>query len=109
MKQPAYESIDPDDRVPSIQDPNPGITLWEPGAIIEYLVFKCHKGHKISFEPNCTEPYHARQWLHYQGSGQGPYFGRAVWFKMYHSERLQSAYDRYVGEIRRASGVFRVC
>lgn len=34
-------------------------------------------------------------------SGQGPYFGQRVWFTRYHPEKIQSAQDRYSGEIRR--------
>lgn len=38
-------------------------------------------------------------------SGQGPYYGQAVWFKRYHPEPVPSAVERYVNEIRRVSGV----
>jgi glutathione S-transferase len=53
MKQSTYESVNPSGRVPAIEDPNTGINLWESGAIIEYLVSKYDKSHKISFE---TDP-----------------------------------------------------
>lgn len=39
--------------------------------------------------------------LHFQVSGQGPYFGQRVWFSVYHPEKIQSAIDRYGGEIKR--------
>ncbi|KAH6665164.1 glutathione transferase [Halenospora varia] len=99
------ESINPNGRVPAIEDPNTGITLWESGAIIEYLVETYDKQHNISFAPGSKEYYEAKQWLYYQVSGQGPYFGQAVWFTLYHSEKLPSAVDRYINEIRRVSGV----
>lgn len=105
MKQPAYEKINPNGRVPAIEDPNTGITLWESGAIIEYLVEKYDKNRVISFQADTPESYHAKQWLHFQASGQGPYFGQAGWFKIHHREQLQSAVDRYINEIRRVSGV----
>jgi glutathione S-transferase len=105
MKKEPYESINPNGRVPAIEDPNTGITLWESGAIIEYLVETYDKLHNISFAPGSKEYYEAKQWLYYQVSGQGPYFGQAVWFTLYHSEKLPSAVDRYVNEIRRVSGV----
>lgn len=38
-------------------------------------------------------------------SGQGPYFGQAAWFTIYHPEKVPSAVERYVNEIRRVSGV----
>ena len=105
MKKEPYESINPNGRVPSIQDPNTGTTLWESGAIIEYLIDTYDKQHKISFAPGSKEYYETKQWLFYQVSGQGPYFGQAVWFTLYHPEKLPSAVDRYANEIRRVSGV----
>jgi glutathione S-transferase len=105
MKKESYESINPNGRVPAIEDPNTGITLWESGAIIEYLVETYDKQHSISFAPGSKEYYEAKQWLHFQVSGQGPYFGQAVWFTIRHSEKLPSAIDRYINEIRRVSGV----
>jgi glutathione S-transferase len=105
MKKEPYESLNPNGRVPAIEDPNTGITLWESGAIIEYLVETYDKKNNISFPPGSKEYYEAKQWLYYQVSGQGPYFGQAVWFTRYHSEKLPSAVDRYINEIRRVSGV----
>jgi glutathione S-transferase len=105
MKKEPYESSNPNGRVPAIEDPNTGITLWESGAIIEYLVETYDKQHNISFAPGSKEYYEAKQWLYYQVSGQGPYFGQPVWFTLYHPEKLPSAVDRYVNEIRRVSGV----
>lgn len=37
--------------------------------------------------------------------GQGPYFGQAVWFSKYHAEKIPSAVDRYIAEIKRVLGV----
>ena len=105
LKKPAYEKININGRAPAIQDPNTGLTLWESGAIIEYLIETYDRNHDISFAPGTSDYYHAKQWLYFQVSGQGPYFGQAVWFKVFHPEKIQSAQDRYVNEIRRVSGV----
>ncbi|KAB8233562.1 glutathione S-transferase family protein [Aspergillus alliaceus] len=105
LKKPAYESINPNGRLPAIHDPNTGLTLWESGAIIEYLVETYDRDHKLSFVPGSAEAHQARQWLHFQASGQGPYYGQAVWFQRYHQERVSSAVERYVNEIRRVSKV----
>lgn len=105
MKQDPYESVNPNGRVPAIEDPNTGITLWESGAILEYLVETYDKQHTISFAPGSQDYFLAKQWLHFQVSGQGPYFGQAVWFHRYHHEQIESAKERYVKEIRRVSGV----
>ncbi|KAL5356762.1 glutathione S-transferase [Aspergillus floccosus] len=105
VKKEPFISINPNGRLPAIHDPNTGITLWESGAIVEYLVETYDKDNKISFQIGSPEYYQAKQWLHFQMSGQGPYFGQFVWFTVYHSEPVQSAKDRYLNEIRRVSGV----
>ncbi|KAJ5863669.1 glutathione S-transferase [Penicillium soppii] len=105
LKKEPYESINPNGRVPALEDPNTGITIWESGAILEYLVDTYDKQHTISFTAGSKEYYESKQWLHYQVSGQGPYFGQATWFTVYHPEKVPSAVERYVNEIRRVSGV----
>ncbi len=105
MKKPPYEKICINGRTPAIEDPNTGITLWESGAIIDYLCETYDKERKLSFTPGTPEYFLAKQWLYFQVSGQGPYFGQASWFTRFHPEKLQSAQDRYINEIRRVSGV----
>lgn len=65
--------------VPAIQDPNTGMQLWESGAILEYLVDTYDKEGKLSYKDG-PEKYFAKQWLFFQASGQGPYFGQAAWY-----------------------------
>ena len=105
IKKPEYTTINPNGRLPSIQDPNTGITLWESGAIIEYLIEKYDKEHRLSFAAGSPEFYHAKQWLFFQATGQAPYFGQAAWFKKFHHEHIPSALDRYVKEVDRVSNV----
>ncbi|KAL4876617.1 glutathione S-transferase [Aspergillus karnatakaensis] len=105
IKAEPYTLINPNGRLPAIEDPNTGITLWESGAIIEYLVETYDKEHKISFERGSKDYFVAKQWLHFQMSGQGPYFGQLAWFVRFHPEKIQSAIDRYTNEVRRVSGV----
>lgn len=104
VKEEPYISVNPNGRVPAIHDPNTGLTLWESGAIIEYLVDQYDTDHKISFADSPNR-YLTKQWLYFQASGQGPYYGQAYWFNSHHPEKLQSAIDRYLAEIRRVTGV----
>lgn len=90
--------------VPAIEDPNTGITIWESGAIIEYLVDEYDTTEKISYKSK-PEKYYLKQWLHFQVSGQGPYFGQAVWFDKNHVERIPSAVQRYRNEAKRVTSV----
>lgn len=105
VKNPDYIAVNPNGRLPAIHDPNTDITLWETGAILEYIVERYDPDHKLSFAPGTPESYHAKQWLFFQASGQGPYYGQAVWFTKYHHEPLPSALKKYVDEITRVTGV----
>ncbi|KAI1108210.1 glutathione S-transferase [Nemania sp. NC0429] len=105
IKKPEYLAVNPNGRVPAIYDPNTDLTLWESGAIIEYLIETYDKDNKISFPRGSNESYLTKQWLYYQVTGQGPYYGQAVWFTVYHPEKFPSAVDRYVQEINRVTGV----
>lgn len=105
IKKPEYLKINPNGRIPSIYDPNTDLTLWESGAIIEYLVEKYDKDHKLSYPAGSNEAFQTKQWLFFQATGQGPYYGQAVWFTKYHEEKLPSALERYIKEIHRVTGV----
>ncbi len=89
--------------VPCIEDPNTNIVLWESGAIIEYLIETYDKEGKVSSSKS-PEKFQEKQYLMYQMSGQGPYFGQAAWFANYHHEKIPSAIERYQKEIRRVIG-----
>ncbi|KAL2862399.1 glutathione S-transferase family protein [Aspergillus lucknowensis] len=105
VKDEPFISVNPNGRVPAIEDPNTGITIWESGAIMEYLIETYDKDHTISFERGSEEYFHAKQYLHFQMSGQGPYFGQAVWFVTFHPEKIPSAQERYLNEVKRVTGV----
>lgn len=76
LKTPDFEAINPNGKVPAIVDPNTDVTLWESGAIIQYLLENYDKECSISFK-FVPEKYQIDQWLFFQASGQGPYFGQA--------------------------------
>lgn len=107
VKGPEYQAVNPNGRVPSIHDPNTDLTIWESGAIIEYLIdrYDTQEPRKLSFKPQTAEAELARSFLHLQTSGQGPYYGQAIWFKVYHAEKVPSAVERYVNEAKRVTGV----
>ncbi|KAL8709796.1 MAG: hypothetical protein Q9220_005582 [cf. Caloplaca sp. 1 TL-2023] len=106
VKTPSYLALNPNGRLPTIHDPNTNITLWETGAIIEYLIETYDsKDLRLSFPPGTPEAWHAKQWLFFQTSGQGPYYGQAGWFIRFHPEKIPGAIDRYVKEVHRISDV----
>lgn len=104
LHTPVFEKYNPNGRVPAIEDPNTGIVLWESCAIVEYLIDTYDRDNKLHFTTS-PEKYFTSQYLYFQGTGQGPYFGQAAWFVHFHSERIASATDRYLNEIKRVTKV----
>jgi glutathione S-transferase len=105
IKKPDYIDINPNGRLPAIHDPNTDLTLWESGAILEYIIETYDKERQLSYDLGSKESWLCKQWLHFQMSGQGPYYGQAAWFRKFHHEQLPSAIDRYVAEVKRVTGV----
>ncbi|TFK49757.1 glutathione S-transferase [Heliocybe sulcata] len=105
-KAPAYTGkYNPNGRIPTLIDhTNNDFILWESNAILTYLADKYDTEHKFS-AITADDQYRQLQWLLFQASGQGPYFGQAAWFIFYHPEKVPSALERYHNEIKR---VFKV-
>jgi glutathione S-transferase len=59
-------------------DPNTDLVLWETGAILTYLVEQYDTKKRLTFD-SLKEKNHLNQWMYFQASGQGPYFGQAGW------------------------------
>ncbi|OAG40124.1 hypothetical protein AYO21_05602 [Fonsecaea monophora] len=108
VKKKPFTDLNPNGRVPALTDPNTndgdGLTLWESGAIIQYLVETYDTSGKITYHSS-PEKFLLTQWLHFQVSGQGPYYGQCAWFTHYHHETLPSAQDRYLREVERVIAV----
>jgi glutathione S-transferase len=88
----------------AIEDPNTDLTLWESAAIIQYIIEQYDTKHVLSYD-TFKEKHLCNQWLAFQISGQGPYFGQAGWFNALHPEKVPSAIQRYNGELKRVLGV----
>ncbi|KAF2708744.1 glutathione S-transferase [Pleomassaria siparia CBS 279.74] len=105
-QEPYITQVNINGRMPAIYDPNTDLTLWESGAIIEYLVETYDKEErKLSFEPGTKDAWLARQWLYFQVSGQGPYYGQVAWFLKFAPEKIPLAIERYTKEIHRVTAV----
>ncbi|CCM07089.1 uncharacterized protein FIBRA_09415 [Fibroporia radiculosa] len=105
QKAPEHIKYNPNGRIPTLIDHgNNDFVVWESNAIMIYLVEKYDKEHKISVS-DPSEKMYQLQWLFFQASGQGPYFGQAGWFILWHHEKLPSAIERYQKEVIRVFGV----
>ena len=100
LKKTPFKSINPNGRVPgtlqallryflvvlivatrftAIIDPNTNITLFESNAIVFYLISTYDKSHSLTYS-SAPETFLLQQWLFFQASGQGPYYGQAAWY-----------------------------
>ncbi|CAG7959504.1 unnamed protein product [Penicillium nalgiovense] len=86
VKKDPYLKLNPNGRLPTIDDPNTGLQIWESGAIVEYLIETYDKSHLLSYKA-LPEQWQLKQWLFLQVSGQAPYYGRAAWFIRPHPEK----------------------
>ncbi|CCL99732.1 uncharacterized protein FIBRA_01754 [Fibroporia radiculosa] len=105
QKSPSFTKYNPNGRIPAVIDhKNNDFVVWESNAILIYLAEKYDTAHRIS-AVTPEDKIFQLQWLFFQASGQGPYFGQAIWFKVYHPEKLPSALERYQKETLRVISV----
>ncbi|OTB09011.1 hypothetical protein M426DRAFT_7040 [Hypoxylon sp. CI-4A] len=107
IKSEPYTLLNPNGRVPAMIDPNTNVTLWESGAIINYLIARYDKELKLTYgDDRLQEKWHLQSWLMFQMSAQGPMFGQKIWFTHIHVEQnIQTAVERYANESKRIIGV----
>ncbi|KAI4866691.1 glutathione transferase [Hypoxylon rubiginosum] len=107
IKSEPYTSLNPNGRLPSMVDPNKSVTLWESGAIINYLVATYDGERRLTYgDDRLEDKWLLQSWLMFQMSAQGPMFGQKMWFTQLHVEQnLQTAIDRYGAEVKRIMGV----
>lgn len=104
VKSEAFLKLNPNGRAPVIIDPNnDNFTLWESGAIVEYLVETYDILNHLTLEDRKSK-WLLQQYLHFQMSGQGPYYGQAVWFYR-QTEDIPTAKQRYIEQVLRVFGV----
>lgn len=107
VKSDAFLSLNPNNKIPAILDPNgPGgapMPLFESGAILIYLAEKA--GALMGNTP--AERYEVLQWVMFQMGGVGPMFGQLGFFYAYKGSEIEDPRprDRYIGEARRLLSV----
>ncbi len=107
--KPSFLAISPNNRMPAIVDPqgpgNKPISIFESGAILQYLGLKTGK----FYPKNIRGRFLVDQWLFWQMGGLGPMAGQAHHFRQYApkyaNEDNPYAIKRYTDEVNRLYGV----
>jgi hypothetical protein len=89
--------INPNGRIPALTDTftdGQTINLFESGSIMEYLVDRYDKDHKISFPKGTRDWYAMKNWLYFQNAGVGPMQGQASKYHSFCAFHLRFAFSR---------------
>ncbi|KAL4963787.1 glutathione S-transferase family protein [Aspergillus stella-maris] len=108
VKGPRFLSINPNGRVPALQDPNTEITSWESMACINYLLRVYDRDHKLSALDGSMDLKRAVQidsWTSFLITTLGPMMGQCNWFRHYNAVKNDDAYGRYQAQAYRCFGV----
>jgi len=99
--QPDFLKIAPNNKIPAIIDRSNGLSLFESGAILQYLAEKTWK-----FWPRTGEAHwRVVEWLMWQMGGLGPFAGQAHHFLHFNPGRAPYAEERFRKETARLYGV----
>ena len=98
---PDYLRINPNNKIPAIVDTDEQLSIFESGAILQYLAEKSGR-----FLPATTaRRYQVLSWLYWQVGGLGPMAGQAHHFRAFASEEVPYGIRRYTDEVNRLYGV----
>ncbi len=106
VKSDAFLSLNPNNKIPAIIDPNgPNgpLGLFESGAILLYLAEKSGK----FIGTTAAEKAHITQWLMFQMGGLGPMLGQLGFFHKFAGKEIEDPRprERYIGEAKRLLAV----
>ena len=95
---PNFLKISPNNKIPAIVDQENGLSLFESGAILQYLADKTGK---LIPPRNSIEYYQVIQWLSWQIAGLGPMTGQVGFFFKYCTHDVPVGKERYLNETKR--------
>jgi GST-like protein len=97
---PEYERLNPNGKMPTIVDhdaPGGPITIFESGAILQYLAEKSGK----LLPTDLHGKYRVLEWVYWQVGGLGPMAGQAHHFLRYAPQKIEYAMHRFHTEVTR--------
>ncbi|CEP23373.1 unnamed protein product [Cyberlindnera jadinii] len=111
QKEPWFLKLNPNGRIPVLSDVDAEghrTTLFETGAILQYLGEKYDKERKYYYD--LSSPYYWDQvtWLTFQVASHAPYQGQASHFLKFAKEDVPYGKKRYKEETERVFGVYEL-
>ena len=95
-----FVKISPNGRVPAVQDSNTGVTVWESGAIINYLKRRYDRNGILGPKgPGLQDQVDLEQWEYLLSTTLGPMSGQVAWFRYYNVEKNDDALERYTKQV----------
>ena len=94
---PDFVAISPNSKIPALVDDSHGVSIFESGAILQYLAESTGK----LLPTSGPARYTTMQWLYWQVGGLGPMFGQLGFFANRAKETIPLAIDRYLTESNR--------
>ena len=77
-----FFKINPNGRVPALEDPNTGIIAWESGAIMNYLRRTYDTGNKFGPRgPSAQDLVDLEKWEYFFVTTMAPMSGQVNWFR----------------------------
>ncbi|MBU2531216.1 MAG: glutathione S-transferase N-terminal domain-containing protein [Alphaproteobacteria bacterium] len=98
---PDFLKISPNNRIPAIVDQDNGLSLFESGAILQYLAQKTGQFWPAEGEAH----WRTTEWLMWQMGGVGPMLGQVHHFVKFNKGKAPYAEERYTKEAKRLYGV----
>ena len=95
---PAYLAMNPNGKIPVIEDPDAGRIVSESGAILLYLADRAGKLQPL---PGSAD----LEWMFFQAAHVGPMLGQLGFFKIFSAEKIPAAIARFEKETDRVLDV----
>lgn len=107
VKGPEFLAINPNGRVPALEDPNTDVISWESVACMNYLLRVYDHENKYGAKPTAGEKgrVEIEQWVSFLISTMGPMIGQCNWFRHYNAVKNEDVYGRYEAQAYRCFGV----
>ncbi len=95
---PEYLAMNPNGKIPVIEDPDAGRIVRESGNILLYLAERSGKLVPVADDQTL-------EWMFFQAAHVGPMQGQLGYFKVFAAEKVPLAIERFEREVARVYGV----